>query len=105
MKKNCVRAFKRVGAATKDGVTCACQQDAQVMQSIIDGDKEKVLLHHAVLTANNNAVRYLNQAGYKAQNLQVKLVVKKQEERVTEPNIVVGQLALALQKATVVAFM
>jgi hypothetical protein len=63
LKKKCVGAFKRVGAATKDDVTCACLQDAQVMQSISDGDKEVVLLHHAIKKANNNAFHYLNHVG------------------------------------------
>jgi hypothetical protein len=49
-KKKCVQEFKRVGAVTKDGITCARLKDMQVMQSIGDGNKETVLLHHAVQT-------------------------------------------------------
>jgi hypothetical protein len=82
-KKECVWAFKMVGAATRDNITCACLKVMQVMQSIGDGDEETVLLHHAVQTANNNEVHCLNQAGYDAQHLQAILLVKEQEERVT----------------------
>ena len=92
----CVCAFERVGAATKDGVTCACLQDMQVHRSIGDGDKETDALHCAVQEANSTSVLRLSQAGYDAQHLQVTLIKKdNQQERVTEPNTVARQLALA----------
>ncbi len=58
-KQKCVALFERIGAATKDGVTCACLQNKQVMIAIRDGNEETDMLHHAVQTANNNAVHQL----------------------------------------------
>jgi hypothetical protein len=68
-KSKCVLAFERIGAATKDGVTCACLQDMQGIRSIGDGDDESDMLQHAVQTANNTAVYHLIQAGYDAHNI------------------------------------
>jgi hypothetical protein len=73
-KQKCVALFKRVGAATKDGVTRACLQDKQVMMAIGDGNEEADMLHHAVQTANNNAVHQLIQAGYDAKYLRATIV-------------------------------
>jgi hypothetical protein len=70
----------------------------QVMQSIGDGDNESDMLQHAVQTANNTAVYHLIQAGYDAQYLTATLIKKVREERVTEPNTVARQLALAKAK-------
>ena len=56
LNANCVCAFKRVGAATKDGVTCACLQDMQVRQSIGGGDKKTDAMHIAVQEANSTPV-------------------------------------------------
>ncbi len=83
---------------TKDGVTRACLQDKQVMIAIGDGNEETDMLHHAVQTANNNAVHQLIQAGYDAKHLWATIVKKEQVERVTEPNTVAYQVALANAK-------
>jgi hypothetical protein len=97
-KQKCVASFERIGAATKDGVTRACLQDKQVMIAIRDGDEETDMFHHAVQTANKNAVHQLIQAGYDAEHLRATIVKKEQEERVTEPNTVACQVALANAK-------
>ena len=68
------------------------------MRSIGDGDDESDMLQHAVQTANNTAVYHLIQAGYDAQYLTATLIKKVREERVTEPNTVARQLALAKAK-------
>jgi hypothetical protein len=57
------------------------------------------MLQHAVQTANNTAVYHLIQAGYDAQYPTATLIKKVREERVTEPNTVVRQLALAKSKS------
>jgi hypothetical protein len=97
-KQKCVALFERIGAVTKDGVTYACLQDKQVMIAIGDGNEETDMLHHAVQTANNNAVHQLIQAGYDAEHLWATIVKKEQVERVTEPNTVAHQVALANAK-------
>ena len=98
LKSTCVLAFKRVGAATNDGVTRACLQYMQVIQSIGDGDDEINMLQHAVQTANKTAVYHLIQAGFDAQYLMAMVIKKVREERVTEPNTVARKLALAKAK-------
>ena len=70
----------------------------QVMRSIGDGDGESDMLQHAVQTANNTAVYHLIQAGYDAQYLTATMIKKVREERMTEPNTVACQLALAKAK-------
>ena len=77
LSAKCVRTFERVGAATKDGVICACLQDMQVRRSIGDGDEETDTMHHAVQEVNSTAVLHLNQAWYDAQHLQAMLIKKK----------------------------
>ncbi len=97
-KSKCVLPFERIGAATMDGVARACLQDMHVMRSIGDGDDESDMLKHVVQTANNTVVYHLIQAGYDAQYLTATLIKKVHEERVTEPNTVACQLALAKAK-------
>ena len=56
-------------------------------------------MHIAVQEANSTTVLRLIQAGYDAQHLQATLIkTDNQQERVTEPNTVARQLALAKAK-------
>ncbi len=99
-REKCVGAWRKVGAATEQGVTCACLLNKQIMQSVGNGaDNETIFLYYSIQTANNNAVYALNQVGYDAQFLQATLITTtEEEERITEAHTVECQLALTNAK-------
>jgi hypothetical protein len=103
-REKCLASWRKVGAATDQGVTRACLNSKQVMRLIGDGgdDNNETLLRHSVQVANDNAIYALNQAGYDAQFLQATLIQKSgaedERERITEPNTVARVRALAEAK-------
>jgi hypothetical protein len=103
-REKCLASWRKVGAATDQGVTRACLNSKQVMRLIGDGgdDNDETLLRHSVQVANDNAIYALNQAGYDAQFLQATLIQKSgaedERERITEPNTVARVRALAEAK-------
>jgi hypothetical protein len=99
-KEKCLRAWAKVGAATPDGVTCACLKDRQVLCAVGD-DAETGESFRNIQAANDHAVHALSLAGFDAQFLQATYVAKKDvEERatITVPNTRERQLALANTK-------
>jgi hypothetical protein len=85
-KEKCLRAWAKVGAATPDGVTCACLKDRQVLCAVGD-DAETGESFRNIQAANDHAVHALSLAGFDAQFLQVTYVPKKDvEERATITN-------------------
>jgi hypothetical protein len=100
LREKCLSTWRKIGAATEQGVTRACLLNTQVMQSVDNiADYETTFLHYSIQTANNNAVYALNQAGYNAQFSQATFIKKAEEEvRITEAHTVKRQLALANAK-------
>ena len=105
-REKCLWSWRKVGAATDQGVTRACLLNKQVMRLIGDGgeDNDETLLCYSLQVANDNAVYALTQAGYDAQYLQATLIRKTTAEEdseritVTEPNTVERVRALAEAK-------
>jgi hypothetical protein len=63
----CISAWRKVGAAMEDGITCACLNNLQVLKEIGHGNKETDQVYLAIQTANDLAIRALMMAGYDAQ--------------------------------------
>ena len=103
-REKCLGSWRKVGAATDQGVTRACLSNKQVMRLIGDGDDndKETLLRYSVQVANDNAIYALSQAGYDAQFLQATLIQKSaaedDRERITVPNTVECVRALAEAK-------
>ena len=93
-RSRCLAAWKKVGAATAEGVTRACLKDKQVMLSTGGDDDDRT--RWSIQNANDLAIHALTQGGYDAQWLKATLETKCEEERpITQPNTVERQLALA----------
>ncbi len=88
----CITAWRKVGAATEDGVTCACLDNPQVLKEIGHGNKETDQVYLAIQTTNDLAIHALKMAGYNAQWLKATLKKKKVlEETICVPNTVAQQ--------------
>jgi hypothetical protein len=95
-KEMCLAAWKKVGAASEDGlITRACRDDPKVLRDLgDDGNTNKA--HWGIQTANNIAITALKQAGYNADWLKAKIKQSEEEEhQVTQPNTLARQQALA----------
>ena len=93
----CVSAWKKVGAATKNGITRQCLEDKKVKRSVGDGDEEADKLHPLIQTANDLAVHALVKAGYDGKLLRATIQEDKHNEAekiITEPNTVARVAAL-----------
>ena len=90
----CLAAWKKVGAATPEGVTRACLDDAQVPKLLGDGN-DIDQLHWSIQAANDIAIHALTQGGYDAQWLKATLVKVEEEQLITQPNMLERQQALA----------
>ena len=103
-REKCVWSWRKVGAATEEGVTRACLSNKMAMRVIGDGsnDEDKTLLRYLILVANDNAVYALTQVGYDATFLQATLINKtsagEDAGRITEPYTVERVCALAEAK-------
>jgi hypothetical protein len=78
-------AWRKVGAATEDGITRACLNDPQVLKEFGDGN-DSDQLYYSIQKANELAIHALNTAGYDAQWLEATLNKKAVEETVCVPN-------------------
>jgi hypothetical protein len=95
-KERCLAAWKKVGAASEDGlITRACLDCLKVLRDLgDDGNTDKAFW--AVQTANNIAIAALKQAEYDADWLKAKFKRSEEEEhQVTQPNTLARQQALA----------
>ena len=64
IRSKCLEAYKKVGAATPEGITRACLNNPQVLRKIIDdGDDDITKLQWSIQAANNQAIYVLKQAG------------------------------------------
>ncbi len=97
----CILAWEKVGAVTRDGITCACLNDPQVMGNIGDPLDEVDRCNCAIQEANDLAVHALNSAGYNGDFL--KATLKKRDEMaekvITKPNSTACVKALAEAKS------
>ena len=84
VRSRCLAAWKKVGAATEDGITRACLSNPQVLKEI--GDNEDTdRLYYAIQKANDLAVHALNIAGYEAERLEGRINKKEVEETICVP--------------------
>jgi len=101
VRLKCLAAWKKVGAATPEGVTRACLDNPQVLQIISkdDGDDDAMLMW-AIQAANDRAVHALKKASYAAGHLQATLQQEDAESDrpITQPNTLARQQALANRK-------
>jgi hypothetical protein len=82
----CISAWRKVGAATDNGITRACLDDVQV-KAIGDGNKDTDQLYLAIQMANDLAIYTLTMGGCEAQWLNTTLKKKKVgEESICVPN-------------------
>ncbi len=95
----CIAAWRKVGAATEDGITRAYLNDKQVMNEM-GVVKETDEVYAAIQTANDLAIHALTLAGYDAQWLQATLEKKNDEsnESICVPNTAARQERLALAR-------
>jgi hypothetical protein len=78
-RPKCLAAYAKVGAATREGVTCACLNNPQVVRSSdTSGDIAK--LCWSVQNMNELSVHALTQAGYNGQLLKATFKKKLEEE-------------------------
>jgi hypothetical protein len=91
---HCLAAWRKVSAATEDGITRTCLNDPHVMKEIGDG-KEMDVSYASIQTANNLAIFALSMAGYNAHFLQATLEKKEVKESVCVPNTAARQEWLA----------
>jgi hypothetical protein len=98
VRSKCLAAWKKVGAATPEGVTRACLDNPQVLRNISndDGDDDSMLMW-AIQAANDRAIHALKQAGYAAEYLQATLQrdADSADRPITQPNTLARQQALA----------
>jgi hypothetical protein len=90
--------YKKVGAATPEGVTHACLNNPQVLRNISNnGDDDITQLHWSIQAGNDRSIHALKQAGYDAEYLQATLQQRAAEtdQPVTQPNTLAQQQALA----------
>ena len=67
VRSKCLAAYKKVGAATPDGVTHACLNNPQVLQNLSkDDDDDNAMLKWAIQAVNDRAIHALKHAGYTA---------------------------------------
>ena len=83
-------AWRKVGAATPDGITPACLGNLQVMKDLGDG-KDTDELYKAIQTANDLTIHALTVARYDAQWLQATLKKQEVEESICVPNTATRQ--------------
>ena len=99
VRSKCLAAWKKVGAATPEGVTRACLDNQQVLRNISNDDvDDDAMLMWAIQAANDRAIHALKQAGYAAEYLQAILQERNEEESdrpITQPNTLARQQALA----------
>jgi len=94
-RSKCLAAWKKVGAATAEGVTRACLNNKQVMMSLGGNEDENSRTRWSIQNANDLAIHALTQGGYDAQWLKATLEEKREEERqITQPNTVERRQAL-----------
>ena len=90
----CLPAWKKVGAATPEGITGACLNDAQVLKLLSDDD-DTDQLHWSIQAANDLAIHAETQGGYDAQWLKATLEKKRVEQPITQTNTIKRQEVLA----------
>ena len=102
VRSKCLAAYKKVGAATPEGITRACLNNPQVLQNISDdGDEDDTTkLQWSIQAANDRAIYALKQAGYDADHLKATLqqagrAVEETDWPITQPNTLARQQALA----------
>jgi hypothetical protein len=98
VQSKCLAAWKKVGAATPEGVTRACLDNPQVLRNISKDDvDDDAMLMWAIQAANDRAIHALKQAGYAAEYLQATLQQGDEESDrpITQPNTLARQQALA----------
>jgi hypothetical protein len=87
----CIAAWRKVGAATEDGIARACLDGLQVSKEIGHGNKEMDQVYLAIQMANDLAIHALTMA------LKAKLKTKKVvEEKICVPNSAAQQEGLAV---------
>ncbi len=93
----CIAAWRKVGAATEDGITRACLNNKQVMKEM-GVVKETDEVYAAIQMANDLAIHALTLVGYNAQWLQATLEKKNNESNksICVPNTAARQERLAL---------
>ena len=87
VRPKCLAAYKKVGAATPEGVTRACLDNPQVLRSSDNNNNNIGELNWSIQNANELAIHALTQAGYDVQCL--KAILTKLEEaewQITQPN-------------------
>jgi len=100
IRSKCLEAYKKVGAATPEGITHACLNNPQVLQNISDdGDDDTTKLKWSIQAAKDRAIYALKQAGYDADYLKATLQQGRAAEEtdlpITQPNTLARQQALA----------
>ncbi len=99
VRSKCLAAYKKVGAATPEGVTRACLDNPQVLRNLSsdDDDDDDTKLKWSIQAANDRAVHALKQAGYAAEYLQATLQQGDAEtdRPIPQPNMLARQQALA----------
>ena len=99
-RSKCLAAYKKVGAATPEGITRACLNNPQVLQNISnDGDDDITKLQWSIQAANDRAIYALKQAGYDADHLKATLqqgrAAEETDRPITQPNTLARQQVLA----------
>ena len=96
-KRRCLSAWKKIGAATKEGITRECLSDPQVLKTSLGVDDEDDESNQTIQKANDLAVQALARAGYDSQWLQATFNAEEDEVEVpiTQPYTLERQQALA----------
>ncbi len=99
VRSKCLAAYKKVGAAMPERITCACLNNPQVLRNISnDGDDDITKLQRSIQAANDRAIYALKQAGYDADYLKATLQQGRAAEEtdwpITQPNTLAPQQAL-----------
>ena len=100
IRSKCLEAYKKVGAATPEGITRACLNNPQVLRNISDdGNDDTTKRKWSIQAANDRAIYALKQAGYDADYLKATLQQGRAAEEtdwpITQPNTLARQQALA----------
>ena len=101
-KRRCLSAWKKIGAATKEGITRECLSDPQVLKTSLGVDDEDDKSNQTIQKANDLAVQALARAGYDSQWLQATFNAEEDEVvegPITQPYTLERQQALANAKS------
>jgi hypothetical protein len=101
-KRRCLSAWKKIGAATKEGITRECLSDPQVLKTSLGVDDEDDKSNQTIQKANNLAVQALARAGYDSQWLQATFNAEEDEVvevPITQPYTLERQQVLANAKS------